>query len=286
MLDKLLYGLESNKKQPEFSNFVDSLCSKVTVSIFVAFSFVLTSKQYFGDPIICTTGFKQNSVFMDTFCLTNATYSITSPSGPYAGVSNKYEGTIINHNYYQYVSLMLLVHAIIFYIPLFVWKTFEQNEQCNKIPCNKRIIRFFRVFIVCKLIYVLIIGFNFVIVSWFLSTNYLTFGPRAATNYTYEVSFLFPRIAKCSFYQYGSSGEISSIDNLCVLPLNAINDKIYMFIWIWLMFLISAQTIDLLFIALQYYSSRVRNVFNITPFKSSSEWAISYMMKNYQNVPD
>ena len=40
-------------------------------------------------------------------------------------------------------------------------------------------------------------------------------------------------------HKYGPSGTIENKDGLCVLPLNIINEKIYVFLWFWFVFLIS-----------------------------------------------
>ena len=48
---------------------------------------------------------------------------------------------------------------------------------------------------------------------------------------------IFPRVTKCRFYKYGPSANIELIDALCLLPLNIINEKIYIFLWFWFLFL-------------------------------------------------
>lgn len=48
---------------------------------------------------------------------------------------------------------------------------------------------------------------------------------------------IFPKVTKCRFYMYGPSANIQTIDALCLLPLNIINEKIYIFIWFWFLFL-------------------------------------------------
>lgn len=45
--------------------------------------------------------------------------------------------------------------------------------------------------------------------------------------------YIFPRITKCIFHKYGASGSIQKHDSLCVLPLNIVNEKTYIFIWFW-----------------------------------------------------
>lgn len=48
---------------------------------------------------------------------------------------------------------------------------------------------------------------------------------------------IFPRMTKCTFHRYGSSGDVQRHDALCILPLNIINEKIYIFLWFWFVFL-------------------------------------------------
>jgi hypothetical protein len=44
---------------------------------------------------------------------------------------------------------------------------------------------------------------------------------------------IFPKVTKCTFNKYGPSATVEYIDGLCVLPLNVINEKIYIFLWFW-----------------------------------------------------
>ena len=48
---------------------------------------------------------------------------------------------------------------------------------------------------------------------------------------------VFPRVTKCTFHKYGASGTIQKLDALCVLGLNIINEKIYITLWFWFVFL-------------------------------------------------
>ena len=52
---------------------------------------------------------------------------------------------------------------------------------------------------------------------------------------------VFPKMAKCTFHKYGPSGTIEKKDGLCVLPVNIINEKIFIFLWFWLV-VVSAVT--------------------------------------------
>ncbi|RXG56266.1 Innexin inx1 [Armadillidium vulgare] len=43
----------------------------------------------------------------------------------------------------------------------------------------------------------------------------------------------FPRMTKCHFHIFGPSGTIERRDSLCLLPLNMLNEKTFIFIWFW-----------------------------------------------------
>ena len=53
----------------------------------------------------------------------------------------------------------------------------------------------------------------------------------------FQMIYVFPRMTKCTFHKFGTSGNIEKHDALCILPLNIVNEKIYIFIWFWLLFL-------------------------------------------------
>jgi len=47
------------------------------------------------------------------------------------------------------------------------------------------------------------------------------------------MSKVFPKVTKCTFNNYGPSGTVENKDGLCVLAINIINEKIYIFLWFW-----------------------------------------------------
>jgi len=58
---------------------------------------------------------------------------------------------------------------------------------------------------------------------------------------------VFPKVTKCSFHKYGPSGTIQKHDALCVLPLNIINEKIYIFLYFWFVFLAAISAVWLVY---------------------------------------
>lgn len=75
----------------------------------------------------------------------------------------------------------------------------------------------------------------------FLDGAFLDLGSEVAGgNFDGKVDVLdlvFPKVTKCVFHKYGPSGNIQKHDALCVMALNVVNEKIYTFLWFWLVIL-------------------------------------------------
>jgi len=72
------------------------------------------------------------------------------------------------------------------------------------------------------------------------------------------MAVVFPKVSKCSFHKYGVSGTIEVHDALCVLPLNIINEKIYIFLWFWFILLASITTIFLVYRVAIFFGPGIR----------------------------
>lgn len=69
---------------------------------------------------------------------------------------------------------------------------------------------------------------------------------------------LFPKAAKCSYSSYGPSGTIQSFDALCLLPLNILNQKIFIIVWFWFIIQLLASILSLLYWYIISNSERLR----------------------------
>ena len=58
---------------------------------------------------------------------------------------------------------------------------------------------------------------------------------------------LFPKVTKCTIHTFGSSGSPQTLDALCILPLNVVNEKIFVFLWFWLVFLTAISALALFY---------------------------------------
>jgi len=171
------------------------------------------------------------------------------------------------HKYYQWVAFVLFLHAVFFYIPRYLWKTSENGKikmllgSLHEDPMLSAdaksdqiavIVKYFRLhrgthstyaarFFLCELLnFVNVIGQIFFI-DKFLDGEFSTYGMRVfeysgleAEDRPDPMAVVFPKVTKCTFHKYGPSGTVQLHDGLCVLPSNIINEKIYIFLWIWL----------------------------------------------------
>lgn len=74
--------------------------------------------------------------------------------------------------------------------------------------------------------------------DWFLGGAFLGLGQMLANRGSEEgqvepLDIVFPKVTKCIFHKYGPSGTIQNHDALCIMALNIINEKIYVFLWYW-----------------------------------------------------
>ncbi len=58
---------------------------------------------------------------------------------------------------------------------------------------------------------------------------------------------VFPRVTKCSYFKYGPSGTVQTHDAICVLPINIMNEKIFVLVWFWLIALTAVTVVSLFY---------------------------------------
>ncbi|XP_046984394.1 innexin inx2 [Schistocerca americana] len=250
---------------------------KATVIILIAFSLLVTSRQYIGDPIDCIVDEIPLAV-MDTYCWIYSTFTIPNRLNGKIGLEVAHPGVgahvagkdeVKYHKYYQWVCFVLFFQAILFYIPRYLWKTWEGgrikmlvldlnspvvNEQ-SKADRKKLLVDYFatnlhtqnfyayRFFICEALNFVNVVG-QIYFMDLFLDGEFTTYGSDVVRFTEMEpeersdpMSRVFPKVTKCTFHKYGPSGSVQTFDGLCVLPLNIVNEKIYVFLWFWFVIL-------------------------------------------------
>lgn len=265
-------------EKTNIDNIVFSLHYEVTVIILVAFTLIVSTNQYIGKPIECMIEEIPKAV-IDTYCWIYGTYIVSNKINGeigrdviQAGVTNFIndgKNEVKHYAYYQWVGFMLLFQALLFYIPYYLWKTWEDG-RIKMLSINLNIpvltaeyrrerqsavvnylyenlhhhnIYLFR-FIFCELLNLMNIIAQILFIDYFLDGEFKTYGIQVLKFIQMQpevridpMARIFPKATKCSFHKYGPSGSVQFLDGLCLLPLNIINEKIYIFLWFWFLIL-------------------------------------------------
>ncbi|XP_070506516.1 innexin inx7 [Chironomus tepperi] len=76
------------------------------------------------------------------------------------------------------------------------------------------------------------------------------------------LDIVFPKVTKCHFHKYGASGSIQKHDALCVMALNIINEKIFIFLWFWYCILLTVSILSLIWRLITVCLHSRSNAFN------------------------
>lgn len=274
-------------------NCVFRLHYRATVIFLVVCSLLVTSRQFIGDPIECIVdNLPQNVV--ESYCWIHSTFIVTDTLKqdiPHPNVGTpKSLDDIKYQKYYQWVCFVLFFQSILFFVPHFLWKVWE-GGRCktlvmdlksplieNDVKRNRKnlLVEYFRKnlhhhnfyairFFICEALNFLNIIAQIYFTDYFLGYEFSTYGTRvmefAKMEYeqrTDPMAFVFPKLTKCTFLKFGPSGTIEKADSLCVLSLNIINEKIYLFLWFWFIVLAVISSISLVYRVIVIFSPETR----------------------------
>jgi hypothetical protein len=65
-------------------------------------------------------------------------------------------------------------------------------------------------------------------------------------------------VTKCTFNKYGPGGNIINYDGLCVLPLNIVNEKIYVFLWFWFIIVSVISAVSIIYRGITLFGPNIR----------------------------
>ncbi|EEZ97262.1 innexin inx7 [Tribolium castaneum] len=232
---------------------------------------------------------------IETFCFFSTTFTVIDDFtyGPLAhpgvapyGIGSKQP--IRKHSYYQWVPFVLFGQGIMFYLTHLLWKVMEDNtieklvlglnrtklaletdeindRQDKRIRINRiKSIFLERLkitkswtwwFILCELLNVGNVIVQIYITQKFLGGQFYTLGTKVVTVGPQILDEVFPKVTKCSFHTYGPSGSIQIHDALCIMALNIVNEKIFVFLWFWyiLLFIASCLIVFWRFLTVLFY---------------------------------
>lgn len=183
------------------------------------------------------------------------------------------------HKYYQWVCFFLFFEALLFYVPRYLWKTSEGGKirmlvqglmepmlsDDAKADQVATIVKYFRVnrgthglyalrYFACEVLNFVNVISQIYFIDLFLGYEFRTYGLDVLNFSEMEpeergdpMHTVFPKVTKCTFHKYGPSGTVEKKDALCVLPLNIINEKMFIFMWFWLVIVAVISGVFLLY---------------------------------------
>ncbi|CAN8019791.1 hypothetical protein HPB47_013270 [Ixodes persulcatus] len=319
-------------------NQIFRLHYKATSLLLLMFSILVTSAQYFGDPIDCINHDSVPANVIRTFCWIHSTFNIPAAFNATVGVDGVPHPGIQKYTpdehrryygYYQWVCMVLFLQAGCFYVPRYLWKCYEQGlirslvqdldcpikestDVCQKTEAIARYMRnhlnmhqkYFFVYVTSEVLnFVNVVG-QILLTDAFLGNMFTTFGTDVLKHHEIDpdqrndpMVWAFPRMTKCSFHLFGSSGDVMKHDALCLLAQNIINEKIYIFLWFWWVILAFLTGVELGYRVITIALPKVRELIlryrarmadrrmleSVSKRVSTSDWFVLYMLCKNMN---
>lgn len=185
------------------------------------------ARQFFGENIVChRAGAALLQNFIDLTCFINGTFTIDSNEN------------ILYHDYYQWVSILLLFLAASFYVPFRAWTrrygSFleeltskdidDYTRVCQLIHESKGNMMFVKTWCL-ELFYAFHIAYNLELIDWFFNRIWSSNGWKWSAVYT-----IFPDMGKC-FIDYITGGDVTHGKFFCLLPLSTIYRRVFIILY-------------------------------------------------------
>ncbi|KAA0202816.1 hypothetical protein HAZT_HAZT002865 [Hyalella azteca] len=255
-----------------------------------------------------------------TFSLVN----VSEADAPYPGLgpvpSSGEEDPLKRHAYYQWIPLALAIQTAALYFPRWLWKTvidrkkFKnilgdldslhlKNEGGNEELLEKSVhyaveslgthTAYAARFFMCEVIALVISIGNLFVTNALLGGDFFEFGNTAisylfgdVTDLTNPLNVVFPKITKCTWSKFGPTGSIQSFDALCVLPLNIVNEKTYVMLWLVYIVSTTIAAAAVLWHFLLILSSGLRHNYLVLRLKDDETKEVYSSMKKKLNYGD
>jgi len=113
-------------------------------------------------------------------------------------------------------------------------------------------------------------------------TEVLNFSQMDQENRYDPMVAVFPRVTKCTFHKFGPSGTIQTHDALCILALNILNEKIYIFLWFWFILLAIISGMALAYSIALVTLPSIRETILLRRFKFGTPQSVSALIRKTQ----
>merc|ERR1712062_4188 len=283
----VLDHLKIFKKEVEDENLVFKMFTKATFVLFILCAVLVSTSEFFGNPIICENG----NDMVHAFCWINGAkhveHSLVEKNKDLTHWGCKLSDENLEGNerdtlYYQWVPFMLVISAVIFKIPDVIWGLLEggfmksfADDSANSVSIHKdeeakkKLIKshislfgvlkgnnkfYYFKFLFCQILNIVLLIANFSMTSAFLDTDFSTYGTDVLEYLTDDndsrlnpMCKVFPTAVSCTMPKVGTGGGESNTNHLCILSQNVINEKIYLGLWFWFIFLAAIGSIQMLY---------------------------------------
>lgn len=294
---------------------------RITSAILFACCIIVSANNLIGDPINCLSDAGVPENVINTYCWITYTFSLPQNQAKPVGshVAHPGLGPDVGekryHSYYQWVPFMLFFQGILFYIPHWIWKQWEEGKvrmisegmrgamidnKDERKAKSQRLVKYISdtmhhhniyaagYFFCEALNFVNVVG-NIFFVDMFLGGAFLSYGTDVLkfSNMNQEqrsdpMVEVFPRVTKCTFHKFGGSGTIQKLDALCVLALNILNEKIFIFLWFWFIILAVLSGVALLYSMAVVLLPSTRETILKKRFKFVTPTAVSVLIRKTQ----
>merc|ERR1712141_400682 len=276
ILDDVLKYLKINKEITK-DNFAFRIVTVGSFGIFMLCAILNGLTTYFGGKaIVCHVQEKEEfQEIIEQYCYMHGSYDLTrrenencfkagEPEVPSDGSKND-----VRTIYYQWVVFALVMSAILFRLPAWIWSMLEGGLMASFYNSNKsldvlrededtlrhlaekeaRVFRklqgkwttktYYLKFLVCQCLALLVLILNFYGTNQFLDKKFALYGYNVV-EYHMEPGELvdpmcntFPTRVSCTYTYMGTGGKDSDVNGKCLLTQNIINEKIYLALWFW-----------------------------------------------------
>jgi len=231
--------------------------------LLLACSILNTARQFFGDPINCHTDTTSiNLKLFETYCFYSSTYSLAADNTTWGAWHSLglLDSRTVFHNYYQWVCVVLVWQAACCYLPWLLWKNAEGGKvskllaKVSEDPLTETSVEdqvanlgdfllthrgWFNgpalKLLLCQAACLLNCLVQLYLMDLFLGSRFLRISQSLYNTkvLSESLSVIFPRLVSCSMEVYGPTSSMEKISGLCSLPVNVVNEKIYLVLWFW-----------------------------------------------------
>ncbi|XP_065088113.1 innexin inx5 [Ochlerotatus camptorhynchus] len=197
----------------------------------------------------------------------------------------------VYQKYYQWVPFLLAIQAFLFSFPKHLWRFCEggrlaelsndlnsifqpeawtRKRKCQTLlyltqECRRRHTKYGLIFVGCEILNFIVLLLNMLLMNFIFDGFWPNYTPAIKAlmaldmnSWVFYNSLVFPKLAKCDFSYIGPSGSKQTLDALCLLPHNIVNEKIFAFLWLWFIVLAVVSSMQLCYRLVQLCCQSVR----------------------------